>query len=67
MMVCIENADNFNAVTYIYSQTCVKQPPKGSTKSGCLELLLSGYQYKVQVWEHSVSLLKTGWLLNKGV
>ena len=21
---------------YMYSQTCVKQPPKGNTKSGCL-------------------------------
>jgi len=30
--------------------------------------LLSGgaYQYKIKVWEHSVWLLKTGWLLNKG-
>jgi len=29
--------------------------------------LLSGgeYQYKIKVWEHSVWLLKTGWLLKK--
>jgi len=29
--------------------------------------LLSGgeYQYKIKVWEHSVWLLKTGWLLTK--
>jgi len=30
--------------------------------------LLSGgeYQYKIYVWERSVLVLKTGWLLNKG-
>ena len=26
----------FNKTKFIYSQTCVKQPQKGSTKSGCL-------------------------------
>jgi len=30
-------------------------------------LLIEGEdQYKIKVWEHSVWLLKTGWLLNKG-
>jgi len=24
------------------------------------------YQYKINVWEHFVWLLKTGWLLNRG-
>jgi len=50
-----------------YSQTCVKQPPKGSTTSGCLRQVAARdeYQYKVKVWEHSVWLLKTGWLLNR--
>jgi len=24
------------------------------------------YQNKIKVWEHSVWLLKTGWLLNRG-
>ena len=24
------------------------------------------YQYKINIWEHFVWLLKTGWLLNRG-
>jgi len=28
--------------------------------------LLSGGEYQNQVWEHSVWLFKTGWLVNKG-
>jgi len=42
-----------------YSQTCVKQPPKGNVaalgKWLCNEV---EYQYKLQVWEHG--------LLNRG-
>jgi len=39
-----------------YSQTCVKQPHKGSTKSGCLGQVAANnsgeYQYKIYIWEH---------------
>jgi len=48
---------------------CVKQSLKGSTKVAAYGrwLLSRGkYQYKIKIWEHSVWLLKTGWLLNKG-
>ena len=49
-----------------YSQTCVKQQHKGSTKNGCKGRLLlnrSEYQDKINAWEHFVWLLTTGWLL----
>jgi len=46
-----------------YSQTCVKQPHKGSTKSGCWRQVAGEYQYKINAWKHFVWLLKTGWLL----
>jgi len=46
-----------------YSQTYVKQPHKGSTKSGRLRQVAANrgeYQYKFNIWEHLVWLLKTG-------
>jgi len=63
------NIEPFEALIKVYSQTCVKQPHKGSTKSGCLRQVAANrgeYQYKMNVWEHFVWLLKTGWLLNRG-
>ena len=52
-----------------YSQTFVKQPHKGITKvaaKGRWLLNRGKYQYKCNIWEHFVWLLKTGWLLNRG-
>ena len=36
---------NLNLWIFKYSQTCVKQPPKGSTKSGCLRQVAAYWRW----------------------
>jgi len=45
----------------LYSQTTVTQRKHK-------KWLLSGgeYQYKLNIWEHFIWLIKTGWLLKRG-